>query len=709
MTFNLIINRSTGCEMLVNYVHISVGVCYGAGVLTVDLLRGAAGESVTFTTSVKPTGEPFLALTWSFNGIANVITSTSEDVVGQGYENRITLDKSTGSLVLRNLTEKDSGEYELIIIPHGAVHTLNDALILSFYSFFLLSFCTAKVSIPTIACPTENLIEGKTSVNLTCDADGFVSTRVWVKDGQPLITASDRVQLTNGGATLTIVSVTRYDQGPFRCHVFNAVSNGTSDPVKLSFSYGPDNINLTSPSKEYYVRGSNITLSCSAVSRPAALFQWFLNGDRLSDTGPELRLMNIQNSQSGNYSCQAFNNRTMRNQTSQVPSYKKTFISPSNELRTSVSLSCSASGSFPSFLWLNGSSEVTASERVQLTDEGSTLSIINVTRYDQGPFICHVFNNFSNYTSDPVKLSISFGPENINLKLSPSQEYYDEGSNIILMCSADSRPSAQIQWFLNGDLLSDTGPELRLMNIQMSQSGNYSCQAFNNRTMRYETSQPAVSNVVVTSNNAHLFEFSSSVSLSCSSSGSSLSFLWLNGSSEVTASDRVQLTGGGTTLSITYVTRYDQGPFRCNVSNGVGSGISRPLNLFIQYGPDNVAIMGPASMHVGDFTMLYCSTMSVPSASFTWLFNGEPTSFNEAVYVISSIRRSNSGTYTCSAVNAVTGQTQTVNHELTVIGMRQKSNNCHINIYITMRCNFVGVLLIKTLKHISNCLFPPAA
>ncbi|XP_051263033.1 carcinoembryonic antigen-related cell adhesion molecule 5-like [Dicentrarchus labrax] len=775
------------------------GLSHGAGVLP-DSLIAVVGETVMFTTTVTPSEKPFLAVTWRFSDTSNIITSSSVNLTGPAYTDRITLFTSTASLELRNLALNDSGEYKVNIIPNGGAAQKGSCKLVVY----------EPVSNVTVTPSSTDLVEFNNSVSLSCSSSGSSLSVDWLNDSSE-ITASDRVQLTNGGATLTIVSVTRYDQGPFRCHVFNAVSNGTSDPVKLSFSYGPDNINLTSPSKEYYVRGSNITLSCSAVSRPAALFQWFLNGDRLSDTGPELRLMNIQNSQSGNYSCQAFNNktlryetsqqsvitvlapvsnvkvnasttdilefssssvrlscsssgpslsflwlndssevtesdrvrltdggttltiinatrydqgpfrchvsnpvsdgtsdpiklliifgpeninltlspsqeyydegadislicsalsgppalfkwflngdplsdtgpelrlmniqmsqsgnyscqafnnRTMRNQTSQAAAVSvlksqvsNVVITPSttdlSELRTSVSLSCSASGSFPSFLWLNGSSEVTASERVQLTDEGSTLSIINVTRYDQGPFICHVFNNFSNYTSDPVKLSISFGPENINLKLSPSQEYYDEGSNIILMCSADSRPSAQIQWFLNGDLLSDTGPELRLMNIQMSQSGNYSCQAFNNRTMRYETSQPAavsvltqVSNVVVTSNNAHLFEFSSSVSLSCSSSGSSLSFLWLNGSSEVTASDRVQLTGGGTTLSITYVTRYDQGPFRCNVSNGVGSGISRPLNLFIQYGPDNVAIMGPASMHVGDFTMLYCSTMS---------------------------------------------------------------------------------------------------
>lgn len=99
---------------------ISVGLSHGAGVITVDLLRVEPGQNVTFTTSLAPTAEPFLALTWSFNTTTSIITSTSEDVAGQGYESRISLDRATGSLVLNNVTEKDSGEYELIIIPYSA-------------------------------------------------------------------------------------------------------------------------------------------------------------------------------------------------------------------------------------------------------------------------------------------------------------------------------------------------------------------------------------------------------------------------------------------------------------------------------------------------------------------------------------------------------------------------------------------------------------
>ncbi|XP_021170280.2 carcinoembryonic antigen-related cell adhesion molecule 1 [Fundulus heteroclitus] len=239
---------------------------------------------------------------------------------------------------------------------------------------------------------------------------------------------------------------------------------------------------------------------------------------------------------------------------------------------------------------MNSSTNVTASDRVQIniTEGNSSLMIINVTRYDHGPYYCHVLNPVSNGRSSPVNIFISYGPENTTLKVSQSTEHYVEGSDITLACSAESRPSAEFTWFLNGDPLPDTGPELKLKNINISQSGNYSCRAFNDKTRREQTSQPLavlvlerVSNVKVAPHGTDLVEFNSTVSLSCSSSGSSLSFFWTNSSSNITASDRIQITDKGTKLTIVNVTRHDKGPYICNVFNPVSEDSSDPVNLSI--------------------------------------------------------------------------------------------------------------------------------
>lgn len=94
-------------------------MCSAAGIIPVDRVQGIKEASVALATSLNPGPESFLALTWSFNGTTNDIMSTSTDVVGKRYETRITLNQHTGSLVLTNVMEDDSGEYELIIIPYG--------------------------------------------------------------------------------------------------------------------------------------------------------------------------------------------------------------------------------------------------------------------------------------------------------------------------------------------------------------------------------------------------------------------------------------------------------------------------------------------------------------------------------------------------------------------------------------------------------------
>uniref|UniRef100_H2SFB5 Ig-like domain-containing protein n=1 Tax=Takifugu rubripes TaxID=31033 RepID=H2SFB5_TAKRU len=210
---------------------------------------------------------------------------------------------------------------------------------------------------------------------------------------------------TDGGSTLVISNVTRYDQGPFRCHVSNPVSNGTSGPVDL-------------------------TINCDRLPLPEVTEE---------------------------------------------------------ELEERVLMCSVSSGSSLSFLWLNSSSEVTASDRVHTTDEGSTLIIIGVTRYDQGPFRCHAFNPVSNGTSDPVNFVISYGPSNAMMTLLPMKLAYRTGDNITLSCSADSSPAARIWWMFDGMDLDKTGPQLHLQNVTESNSGNYTCMLHNNVTSRFSS------------------------------------------------------------------------------------------------------------------------------------------------------------------------------------------------------------------------------
>ncbi|XP_035768931.1 carcinoembryonic antigen-related cell adhesion molecule 1-like [Neolamprologus brichardi] len=249
------------------------------------------------------------------------------------------------------------------------------------------------------------------------------------------------------------------------------------------------------------------------------------------------------------------------------------------EFSGSVSLSCSASGSSLSFLWLNGSSEVTASDRVQLTDGGSSLTIINVTRFDQGPFRCRVSNPVSTGTSDPVNLTISYGPENIHLILPPSKGYFPVGSDISLTCSVGSRPPAQFNWFLNGDQLPYTGSELRLMDVQMSHSGNYSCQAFNSKTLRSQTSEPSAITVlekisgpsILLNSSTNLPAVGTSVSLSCEASGSVFTRNWMKDGFKLTLTDNMILSDNNRVLTFNTVKKKDEGEYFCNVSNPVSS------------------------------------------------------------------------------------------------------------------------------------------
>uniref|UniRef100_A0A668AE93 Ig-like domain-containing protein n=1 Tax=Myripristis murdjan TaxID=586833 RepID=A0A668AE93_9TELE len=471
--------------LLANLKLCPPGLSHGVGVLP-DNLNGAEGGSVFFTTTVTPPEQPFVMVAWSFNngsGDRNIIVSTSSDVIGSGYENRITFNRSTGSLELRNLTMDDTGEYRITLTPDGGVQKTGDCRLEIF----------TPVSNVVVTPSSTDLIEFNSSVSLSCSSSGSPRSYTWL-NGSSEVTASEGVQITDGGSTLTIISVTRYDQGPFQCRAFNPVSHGISGPVSLSISFGPENTNMTlSPSQEYHEKGSNISLSCSAVSRPPAQFQWALNGALLSDTGPELRLNNIQMKQSGNYSCQAHNTKTLRYQTSQpsrVTVLERVSAASITEPPVTpvegkpVNLTCDAAGSVLTREWRKDGSPVSPGSNIILHDNNRVLSFSPLKRTDSGEYSCTASNPASSAEAK-YKMTVNYGPENV--KITGSNEIKVK-QTLTLICSAESTPNATYIWMKNGTEIHRNSAEFTKSETELSDGGEYTCQAGNNITGRTATS-----------------------------------------------------------------------------------------------------------------------------------------------------------------------------------------------------------------------------
>ncbi|KAK7886855.1 hypothetical protein WMY93_026476 [Mugilogobius chulae] len=188
------------------------------------------------------------------------------------YEGRVTL-FSNGSLELRNVALSDTGQYILTILQ--ATGPIVSTTELNIYE------PVSNVTV-TVNSSDLELVEFNSSVTLSCAADGTGLTFLWFNAVLKLQPVTECTSLME--QNFTIDPVWRYDQGPFTCNVSNPVSSNTSEPVHLNISYGPDDVILRTSPSDFCEEGSDVLMSCSADSRPAAQFKWFLNGELLSFT-----------------------------------------------------------------------------------------------------------------------------------------------------------------------------------------------------------------------------------------------------------------------------------------------------------------------------------------------------------------------------------------------------------------------------------------
>ncbi|XP_036931287.1 carcinoembryonic antigen-related cell adhesion molecule 1-like isoform X2 [Acanthopagrus latus] len=162
-----------------------------------------------------------------------------------------------------------------------------------------------------------------------------------------------------------------------------------------------------------------------------------------------------------------------------------------------------------------------------------------------------------------------------------------------------------------------------------------------------------------------------SVSLTCNAdAGSGFTRLWTKDDSDWIPTDNITLYDNNRVLSFKSLNKKDSGEYSCKIRNPVRNDEATYI-MVVNYGPENVQITGPSEIHFEQTLKLTCSAESEPSASYTWTLNGTEI-HNSSVFTKVITEFSDSGNYTCQAMNHITERGSSVVHQVIVTAIPEK-------------------------------------
>ncbi|XP_034647632.1 carcinoembryonic antigen-related cell adhesion molecule 6-like [Trachemys scripta elegans] len=158
--------------------------------------------------------------------------------------------------------------------------------------------------------------------------------------------------------------------------------------------------------------------------------------------------------------------------------------------------------------------------------------------------------------------------------------------------------------------------------------------------------------------------------LTCNSSPSANTVLWLRDGASLVPSERLGLSPDNRTLTVPNVTRGDAAAYQCEVRNPISTNRSEPSTVTVAYGPNSAQIdpPGPIALTLGSLLTLRCVANSVPAPSYRWVLNGTDTKETGSSLTFNSITQDHQGTYMCQAHNPVTGRTAWASVAMRVTG-----------------------------------------
>ncbi|XDB60089.1 hypothetical protein AB1E18_013472 [Capra hircus] len=375
-----------------------------------------------------------------------------------------------GTLLIRNVAQKDTGSYTLLVTKND-LQTERQIGHLHVYPV---------LPTPVITSNNSNPREHEDTVVLTCGSETQNTSYMWWINSQSL-PKSMRLELSKDKRTLTLVTVTRNDTGPYVCEARNPVSVSRSDPFTLDVLWQENSRALGVGAI------TGIVIAVLLVLTPLAGLGCFIflhsGRETLYPNGTRL-IQNVTQKDTGSYTLlvtkKDLQTERQAGHLHVHPVLPTPVITSNNsnprEHEDTVVLTCGSETQNTSYMWWINNQSLPKSMRLKLSKDKRTLILVAVTRNDTGPYVCEARNPVSVSRSDPFTLDV----------LSSNATVTEHEGPVVLTCLADET-GVSICWFFKGQslllaermTLSSDNSTLTIDPVSREDAGDYQCEAFN--------------------------------------------------------------------------------------------------------------------------------------------------------------------------------------------------------------------------------------
>ncbi|XP_069823244.1 neural cell adhesion molecule L1-like protein isoform X2 [Dendropsophus ebraccatus] len=313
--------------------------------------------------------------------------------------------------------------------------------------------------------------------------------------------------------------------------------------------------------------------------------------------------------------------------------------------------------------------EESIKHRAIVEGHGTLLKIKDVTKEDEGVYICEAKNQmgsarqrFHVFVEEPPRWE---------RKLKSSIQ--GVGSEVILNCSANGTPEPEIQWQRNGIPMKRetlphnhkmTGGIMFIHSLELSDSAVYQCEASNKHGTIFTSANIDVLDIVplifTHENKSYTAVWGQNVSLHCKSFAFPVADVtWYHGKRTVQPKSGRHIIDDNGSLHIQKLEAEDAGLYTCKVSNSKGS-TSVNANLILReptkgyVSPENPWVRRWHSITLA--CRVQCDPHLCSSVRITWMKDGQELKedrkriqVNTNTLSINDVNWKDGGTYTCIA------------------------------------------------------------